>query len=83
MSILRLSKKKEIKIDIITPVFKTLKNGQLKTIAIHSKLARGLMARFIIKNQISSINQLKKFNSEGYIYNDSLSNSNELLFIKD
>ena len=79
----KVIKKKEIKIDIITPVFKTLKNGQLKTIAIHSKLARGLMARFIIKNQISSINQLKKFNSEGYIYNDSLSNSNELLFIKD
>ena len=41
------------------------------------------MARFIIKNKISSIDQLKKFNAVGYIYNESLSNSNELLFIKD
>ena len=79
----KVIKKNEIEIPIITPVFKTLKNGQHKTIAIHSKLARGLMARFIIKNKTSSIDQLKKFCAVGYIYNESLSNSNELLFIKD
>ena len=40
------------------------------------------MTRFIIKNKVSSIDELKKFNDSGYSYNDSLSNSNELLFTK-
>ena len=79
----KVIKRKEIKSPIITPTFKTLKNGHFKTIAIHSKLARGLMTRFIIKNKISSIDELKKFNDGGYCYNDSLSNSNELLFTKE
>ena len=40
---------------------------------------------FIIFNQKKTLDsdQLKKFNAVGYIYNESLSNSNELLFIKN
>lgn len=78
----KVVKKKELKNQIITPVFKTLKNDSLKTIAIHSKYARGLMARFIIKNNISSIEELKKFNEASYLFDEKLSAKNELVFIK-
>ncbi|MDG2343848.1 MAG: YaaA family protein [Flavobacteriales bacterium] len=79
----KVIKKKELKNQIITPIFKTLKNGSLKTIAIHSKLARGLMARFIITNNISSIEELKKFNGASYLFDEKLSVNNELFFIKN
>ena len=38
---------------VITPVFKEYKNGEYKVIGLHSKRARGLMTRYIIKNQIT------------------------------
>jgi len=75
-------KQKEIKNLIITPVFKTFKNGSYKTIAIHSKLARGLMSRYIIENNINNTNELKRFEEGGYFYNDKLSSEKEIVFIK-
>ena len=75
-------KQKELKIQIITPVFKTFKNGTFKTIAIHSKLARGLMCRYIIENRISTVNQLKEFEIGGYCFNKKLSTEDEIVFVK-
>ena len=79
----KVIKQKELKNKIITPVFKTIKNGSLKTIAIHSKSARGLMARFIIKNNISTTKKLEKFNEACYSFDKNLSTSTEFFFIKN
>ena len=52
---------------MITPVFKDLKNGEYKTIMTFAKKARGLMVRYIIENDIETIEELKGFNvASGY-----------------
>lgn len=43
--------------NLITPVFKDYKNGQYKVISFFAKRARGMMARYIIKQQINSIDE--------------------------
>ena len=48
-----------------------------------AKRARGLMATFIIRNKITEIDELKKFNYEGYEYDEELSNENEMIFTRE
>lgn len=68
------------KIKVITPIFKEFKNGKYKVVTVHAKKARGLMASYIMKNKIEDIEGLKRFNEEGYIYREDLSNESELVF---
>lgn len=74
--------KKDLKAEIITPVFKDEKNGKLKIISFYAKKARGMMSRFIIQNRIKKIEELKNFNLGGYSYNDNLSNTKEWVFTR-
>ena len=74
--------KKTLNVDIITPVFKDTKNGQLKIISFYAKKARGLMARYMVQNQVQNVEQLKGFDLAGYKYADSLSSNNELVFTR-
>ncbi|MBX4262565.1 peroxide stress protein YaaA [Clostridium estertheticum] len=78
-SIIDMSK---INAKVITPVFKDYKNGTHKGITIYTKRARGLMSRFIIENNISLPSDLKKFNEEGYRYNEYLSSHVEFIFTR-
>ncbi len=73
-------KKKRLNATIITPHFKDEKNGKYKIISFYAKKARGLMARYIIENRITSVSQLKNFDSAGYQYNDAESTATELVF---
>ena len=75
-------KTKELKVPIITPIFKDFKNGEYKTIMTFAKLARGYMVRYIIDNDIETIDGLKGFDSEGYKYDDNLSTDTELIFTR-
>lgn len=72
----------KIKSPVIHVEFKDLKNEELKTIAIYAKKARGMMTRYIIDNQAESISDLKGFNSEGYHFDDNLSQKNNLVFTR-
>ncbi len=62
--------------------FKEFKNGQYKTIAIFSKLARGLMTRHIIDTDCNSIDDLKTFSKDGYVFDGNLSTENKLIFTR-
>ncbi|WP_286262910.1 peroxide stress protein YaaA [Thalassotalea atypica] len=75
-------KKKQLNATLITPAFKDWKNGQYKMISFFAKKARGLMARYIIQNQVSTVEELKAFNVAGYGYNESLSQGNDLTFTR-
>jgi cytoplasmic iron level regulating protein YaaA (DUF328/UPF0246 family) len=61
--------KNEVK--IITPNFKVEKNGKLKTIVIYTKMCRGAMVRYIIKNRIDNVDELKFFEYEGFAIDKS------------
>lgn len=56
---------KGAKIDI---VFLQTKDGKTKTIPIYSKRARGAMADFIVRNQLSSSEDIKGFCDDGYTF---------------
>ena len=75
-------KKKQLSADIITPSFKDWKNGQYKMISFFAKKARGLMARYIIQNQLTEVEQLKRFDLAGYQYSEELSKGNDWVFTR-
>ncbi len=58
------------------------KNGKLKAQATASKMARGQMARFIVKNRIEDIEQLKNFEFDGFVYSEYNSSSKLMSFIR-
>ena len=67
---------------VITPIFKDIKNGTPKIISFFAKKARGMMARYIIKNQINNPDDIINFDFEGYSYNSSLSSPLEPVFTR-
>ncbi|MFW5886201.1 MAG: peroxide stress protein YaaA [Bacteroidota bacterium] len=73
---------RELEHKIITPIFKELRNDEYKVITIYAKKARGLMSRYIIKNRINKLEDIKHFEEDGYFYNDQLSNQYEWVFTR-
>jgi uncharacterized protein len=68
---------------VVTPVFKDQKNGQYKVISFYAKKARGMMARYIIQNQISEVKELQGFDTAGYRYVEEQSSAQSPVFIRD
>ena len=73
---------KDLKVPVITPVFKDLKNGEYKIIMTFAKLARGLMVRYIIDHKVETLDGLKGFDYNGYGYDENLSTETELVFTR-
>ncbi|MEZ4798430.1 MAG: peroxide stress protein YaaA [Flavobacteriales bacterium] len=62
--------------------FKQRKGDKVTVIATYAKFARGLMANYIINNEITDIEKLKEFNLEGYRFDEALSTENEYVFVR-
>lgn len=69
--------------EVVTPVFKDLKNGKYRVISFFAKKARGQMARYIIEKEINDVAALKKYRVGGYRYNAKESSARELVFTRD
>ncbi len=76
-------KESKIQAEIIKPVFLDQKNGKYKVISFYAKKARGLMARYMIENQIDQIEGLKSFQTDGYYFDADSSLKGELVFKRD
>ncbi|PQJ82478.1 peroxide stress protein YaaA [Polaribacter glomeratus] len=74
--------KKVLKVPMITPVFKDFKNGEYKIVMTYAKKARGLMVRFIIENNVKTIEELKGFNIDKYRFSEEMSSGNDLVFTR-
>lgn len=68
---------------IVTPHFKDMKNGQYKIISFFAKKARGLMARYIIENQVEDVAGLKAFDVDGYQFSAEQSSDTDLVFLRN
>jgi len=75
---------KNLKVPVITPIFKDFKNDKLKVISFFAKKARGMMVRYIIDKDITTLEGLKGFDYEGYGFSSAHSDldKNELVFIR-
>lgn len=76
-------KPKKLKATILKVTFLDQKHGQYKIISFYAKKARGLMARFIIEQNINNIEQLKAFDLDGYYFDTINSTAQELVFKRD
>lgn len=67
---------------IITPIFKNNNGKGYKQIVVYAKKARGMMARYIIQNQLTKPDDIKSFDVEGYYYSPQHSTDSEWVFIR-
>ena len=73
---------KKLKSPIITCTFKEKKGKEFKTVMVFAKKARGMMANYIIKNNIKKVENLQNFNYEKYSFHPKLSNDMEWVFTR-
>jgi cytoplasmic iron level regulating protein YaaA (DUF328/UPF0246 family) len=71
-----------INVDVVHPVFKEKKGDDYKIISIFAKRARGLMSRYIIKNNVKTYEKLLDFNLDGYKLNKKLSTDLKPVFTR-
>ncbi len=74
--------KKKLKGNLITAAFKETKDGETRMIGLFAKQARGMMARYMIQNRVSSPEGLKDFNLGGYKYQKHLSDDSQWVFTR-
>jgi cytoplasmic iron level regulating protein YaaA (DUF328/UPF0246 family) len=73
---------KRLKCRIIHFSFLENKGGQMKTISLFAKQARGAMARYIVDLQIKEPELLKGFDSNGYAFFANKSDENHFCFVR-
>ena len=73
---------KQLQAKVITPIFKDFKNDRYKIISFYAKKARGVMARYIIENEITTIENLIKFNLNGYQFSQAESTETQPVFLR-
>jgi uncharacterized protein len=73
---------KTVNSPVINIHFKEFKNEAYQVVGFFAKQARGLITDFAIKNRITDPMILKTFNLEGYEFSESLSKSNDWIFVR-
>ena len=58
-------------------------DGKLKKHSTISKKARGMMLNFMTKNKIENIEDIKKFDKDGYEFVEEMSLENKFVFVKN
>ncbi|MFC3284270.1 peroxide stress protein YaaA [Litchfieldella rifensis] len=74
---------RQLKAEVITPVFKDAKNGQYKIISFYAKKARGLMSAWMIRERLDDPEGLKDFDVAGYRFNAAMSEGGTLVFTRE
>ena len=67
---------------LISPVFKDEKKGKYKIISFYAKRARGMMADYIVKNELKESEDLREFSTAGYAYDAKSSTKDKPVFLR-
>ncbi|WP_127141027.1 peroxide stress protein YaaA [Flagellimonas marinaquae] len=74
---------KKLKVPVIAPVFKDWKNDKLKVISFYAKKARGSMVRYILDKGAETVEDIKNFDYDGYMYSEEHTvKKNEPVFVR-
>jgi len=74
---------KNLKVPVITPIFKDWKNDKLKVISFFAKKARGSMVRYILDSNAKTLDGIQEFNLDGYIFSkEHTLKANQPVFIR-
>ena len=73
----------ELDAPVVTPGFLDAKgDGDFRTVAFFAKRARGAMAAWIVKNRVTSVDELTGFDGLGYRYSPLHSGDNRPVFVR-
>ena len=75
-------KKANLTVPLINVQFKEYRGDKLKVISFSAKRARGMMVRYLAKNNITKTNDIKSFNLDNYVFDDAQSTHSEYLFTR-
>lgn len=78
----RAVKPRKLDSPMVTVDFKEQRDGKLKTVAVYAKRARGTMARHIVKNQLSTPEDIKAATPMGYRFDAAHSTAQTWTFIR-
>lgn len=72
-----------VDVPVITPKFLTIsrKSGEPTFVTVHTKIARGAFARWVIQDRIEDALQLKDFSELGYRYDAAASTPEQPVFV--
>jgi hypothetical protein len=74
---------KHLKVPVITPIFKDWKNDHLKIISFFAKKARGAMVRYILDTDAKTLEDVKGFDLDGYMFSkEHTLKENQPVFIR-
>ncbi len=62
---------KQLKVPVITPIFKDWKNDKLKVISFFAKKARGSMVRYILDSNAKTLDDIRGFHADGYEFSQA------------
>ena len=79
----KAARPKHMQTRVITPVFKEVKDGEAKVLGLFAKRARGMMARYMIKNRVEKSDKLKKFKDGGYAFQKHLSDADTWVYTRE
>lgn len=71
-----------LKIRVIDISFGELADSSIKSPPMYSKMARGTLTGYIIRNLITEPEKIKKFDSDGYTFNTKLSKDSKFVFTR-
>ncbi len=73
----------KLNVPVISPIFKDYKKGKLKIISFFAKKARGSMARYLIDENVETLEGVKGFITDGYGYSEEFTqNENQPVFVR-
>ncbi|MBT8204367.1 MAG: peroxide stress protein YaaA [Eudoraea sp.] len=74
---------KQLKVPVITPIFKDWKNDKLKIISFFAKKARGSMVRYILDTNAETLEDIQGFNYDDYIFSpEHTLKTNQPVFVR-
>lgn len=65
---------------VITPEFRICEGDRLKTVVVYTKMCRGEMTRYILKNRIEEPDALKLFEWDGFRIDEARSKADDWVF---
>ena len=78
----KVIKRDKLDADELILNFKEWKDDKLRFVSFTAKVARGLMARYIIKNRIRNLEDIKGFDLDGYGFSAEHSDDKTWIFVR-
>ncbi len=78
----RVADRPALGLNVVTPVFHEVRNGEARIVSFYAKRARGAMARFIVQHRLTDPGDLRAFDADGYAFSAADSTATRPVFLR-